>query len=275
MNNARREVICFLILTFAFSAPFYAFVVFAPNAASRWTGPVSHLFMWTPGVAAVITSLIFHRSLSPLGFRLGKLRYYIVSYAVPIGFCLPVYLTTWLTGLGAFNWPAVQTLHARFPIPSGIGGAALIIVLSFLLAPLSVLATAGEEIGWSGLLSARLAEITTFGRASLIRGLIWSLWHYPVIIVVLPRYRPDLPLPYALACMTVAITAISFIYTWLRIASGSLWPGALLHAVSSVGQEVFEYLTVNTGLTHYITYEFGAGFALVLTIMAIFVYRRR
>jgi hypothetical protein len=31
-------------------------------------------------------------------------------------------------------------------------------------------------------------------RASPIRGGIWSVWHYPVVIVLLPKLRPDLPI---------------------------------------------------------------------------------
>ena len=45
---------------------------------------------------------------------------------------------------------------------------------------------------------------------------------------------------------------------------------ALLHAVSSNCQNIFEAFTKNTGPTHYITYEYGAGFAIVLSIMAFF-----
>jgi len=144
-----------------------------------------------------------------------------------------------------------------------------IAVLAIIAAPLGIVNTFGEELGWSGLLTHRLTTITTFTRASLIRGVIWSVWHYPLVIVLLPRYRPQLPIVYGLACMTVAVTSISFVYTWLRIASGSIWPAALLHAASSNFQDVFEALTKDTGRTPYITYEYGAGFAVILIVIAV------
>ncbi|MDQ6802071.1 MAG: CPBP family intramembrane metalloprotease [Acidobacteriota bacterium] len=228
--------------------------------------------MWTPAVAALSASWIVRRKIEGFGFRLGKPRFYFFSYLIPILFCVPVYVLTWALGLGKFD--ALITVASRFHLPPGVTGFLALLALGLIVAPLAMLDTLGEEIGWSGLLTPRLAEITTFTRASLIRGGVWSLWHYPLVVTLLPKYRRDLPIWYALMCMTVAIVAVSFVYTWLRLRSGSLWPCALLHAVSSNCQDIFESATRNTGPTHYITYEYGAGFAIVLSIMAFFVWRK-
>ena len=224
--------------------------------------------MWTPAIAGIATSLMVRRRVDGFGFRLGAARYFGFSYAIPLLFCVPVYLLTWMLHLGAFA--------PRFPfrLPPGVSGFVILLFLALLIAPLGMIDTLGEEIGWSGMLTPRLAEVTTFTRASLIRGAIWSLWHYPLVIVLLPQYRAGLPLWYALVCMTIATVAISFVYTWLRLRSGSLWPCALLHAVSSNCQDVFESGTRDTGHTHYITYEYGAGFAIMLTLLAVFVWRK-
>ena len=234
----------------ALAVPFYAWLFW--KGASNW-GLLHHAFMWTPAIAALIVT-------RKIDFRPGAPRYYAISYLVPIFFCVPVYLATWAFKLGKFE-PRPQ-----LPFP-------LLLLLGLAAAPLAMIDTLGEEIGWTGLLTVRLLGVTTFTRASLIRGAIWSLWHFPVVIVLLPRYRLNLPIWYALVCMTISIVAISFIYTWLRLRSGSLWPCALLHAVSSNVQDVFESATKSTGPTPYITYEFGIGFAIMLTIMAFFFWR--
>ncbi len=255
-----RELRLFVLLAALFSAPFYA-RLFAGRA---WSTLWSHLFMYAPAAAALATTLIVHRRVRELGFRLGKPRHYAAGYIVPIVFCVPVYLLTWTLGLGAFDAARFADTAARFH------GAAGLIAAVIISAPLGMVNTFGEELGWSGLLTHRLLAVTTFTRASLIRGAIWSLWHYPLVIVLLPRYRPGLPIAYALVCMTISVTAISFVYTWLRLASGSVWPAALLHAASSNFQDLFEHLTRDTGPTHYITYEYGAGFALILLLVAWF-----
>jgi len=251
------------------AAPFY--LLLFTRGAYAWTSLQTHLFMWTPAIAGLLTSLIVRRKVVGFGFRLGRLRHYLISYLVPILFCLPVYLFTWATHLGEFRG---LISFRRFPIPAGVPGFLILLLVAWVAAPLAMIDTLGEEIGWSGLLTPRLIEITTFTRASSIRGIIWSVWHYPLVIVLLPRFRRDLPVWYALGCMTISITAIAFIYTWLRIRSGSLWPCALLHAVSSNTQDVFEAVTKSTGPTHYITYEYGIGFAIVLSILAFIVWKK-
>jgi len=112
-------------------------------------------------------------------------------------------------------------------------------------------------------------------QASLITGLIWSLWHYPVHFAVLPFYLPRLPLWYATACFTATVLGISFVHTWLRLRSGSVWPVALLHATCNAFQGAFESLTKHTDITSYLTYEYGIGFALVIPLIALPFWRRR
>jgi hypothetical protein len=229
------------------AAPFY-FLLFT-RGAYEWTSLHTHLFMWTPAIAALLTSLILRRKVIGFGFKLGRFRYYLVSYLVPILFCVPVYLFTWATRLGEFR---SLISFRRFPIPAGVPGFLILLIVAWVAAPLAMIDTLGEEIGWSGLLTPRLVEITTFTRASAIRGILWSIWHYPLVIVLLPRYRRDLPIWYALTCMTISI----------------------MHAVSSNTQDVFEAVTKGTGPTHYITYEYGIGFAIILSILAFFVWRK-
>ena len=265
------RIALFVALTFVFSLPFYIFLFLEPAA---WSSHHGHALMWMPGLAAVAASLLTRRPLRELGVRLGSPRHYLVSYDVPLLFCGLVYAIVWATGLGAFDTAALRPFETRFGLPhSGwtpvIAGVGLLV-----LSPLSMINTLGEELGWSGLLTPELAARTTFAKASLIRGVIWSLWHYPLVIVLLPRYRAGIPIAYGLACMTVAVTSVSFVYTWLRMDSGSVWPCALLHAVSSNLQDFFEALTRNTGVTHYVTYEYGAGFAIVLAIIAAAMWRR-
>jgi hypothetical protein len=69
--------------------------------------------------------------------------------------------------------------------------------------------------------------------------------------------------------------ALSFIYTWLRLMSGSIWPGVLLHASHNLFTGVFDQLTVDRGYTEYVTTEFGAGLAIVYVLVAYWCWSRR
>src|SRR5258708_24733568 len=60
-------------------------------------------------------------------------------------------------------------------------------------------------------------------------------------------------------CFTVMVLAISVVFAWMRLRSGSLWTGALLHASHNLYvQAIFTPLTRNTGKTAWYIDEFGA-----------------
>ena len=132
----------------------------------------------------------------------------------------------------------------------------------------------GEEIGWRGFLVPQLAQRYSFTVTALISGAVWSLWHYPVLIFA--DYNAGTPTWYGLTCFTVMVVSISFVFAWLRLKSGSLWTGVLLHASHNLFiQGFFDPLTTNAGRTRYIIGEFGAGLALVSIVFAIYFWTRR
>jgi CAAX protease family protein len=272
---ARRDIWLFLALLFALSCACYALVFLAPKAAQQWLFYYSGVFMWCPGLAALLVQLVLYRSLRGLGWGWGAGRYYVLAYLLPLAFCLPVYLLVWLLGLGDFNHEFVEASRSRVGLPPGLFANLGLILLALVAAPTNMMVTLGEELGWRGFLVPRLRAVTSFTGTSLLTGLIWSAWHYPVIVAVLPLHRPHLPLWYATACFTVSVVAISVVYTWLRLRSGSVWPAALLHATSNAFQGGFEALTKDTGMTSYLTFEYGVGFALVIPLIAFAFWRKR
>jgi len=137
-----------------------------------------------------------------------------------------------------------------------------------------LLTALGEEIGWRGFLVPELYKMTSFTKTSIIIGLIWAVWHYPGILFT--GYYPGDKSWYAIPCFTLMLLGISFIMTWLRLKSGSLWTAAILHASHNIFiQAVFDPLTKSTGATEYITTEFGIGMAIVYCIVAYFFWRKR
>ena len=66
------------------------------------------------------------------------------------------------------------------------------------------------------------------------------------------------------------------IFAWLRLRSGSVWTGVILHASHNLFlQEVFDRLTVDRGKTEYWTTEFGLGMTLFYGVVAYLCWRRR
>ena len=258
-DTTRKEIITYLGITLALSAIFYTLILSA-RSLSAAGGLYTMGLMWCPGVSAILTSLIYRRSLRELGWGFGKARYLLTAYAAPILYALPVYALVWVTVSGAFNTSAEMSWVQ-------------ILILATAGVLMSCLSALGEEIGWRGFLVPRLARLTTFRRTSLISGVIWALWHSPLILF--SDYKAQTPAWYSLLCFAVLVISISFLFAWLRIQSGSLWPAVLLHASHNLFiQAIFDPLTSTSGLAPYITGEFGAGLALTGLMVAILLWRR-
>ena len=92
-------------------------------------------------------------------------------------------------------------------------------------------------------------------------------------------YNAGTPWWYGLACFTLLVVGISFLFAWLRLASGSVWPAMLLHGSHNLWiQGFFDRLTADTGPTEWWSGEFGAGLALAalpVAWIAVAAYRRR
>ena len=64
----------------------------------------------------------------------------------------------------------------------------------------------GEEIGWRGFLVPELFKTTGLTGTALFSGVVWALWHYPVLIGA--DYNAGTPTWYGLTCFTVAVLPI-------------------------------------------------------------------
>lgn len=259
------------MLTFLFSSPFYGFfslgVIALPDMPQSSDALLIGAFTWTPAAAAIATRFIVHRNLRGLGWGWVKRPVYLGGL-ITLAFlgCLLVYLPIWLSGLGPFNREALASMVSWVEQEGARGivrGLALILALSL-----------GEELGWRGLLAPQLSRITTFTKSSLATGLVWSLWHFPIVALQLAYYRPGVPLWYSLLCFTVTLLGLSFFFTWMRLRSESLWPGVLLHTSCNCAQWGMTWLTHRTTLTDYVTFQFGAGFAVVVWILLGLFWKR-
>jgi membrane protease YdiL (CAAX protease family) len=139
---------------------------------------------------------------------------------------------------------------------------------------LSCISALGEELGWRGFLVPQLAKVTSFTRVALASGAIWALWHYPILLFSI--YHGAGPLWYSALCFTVMVIGMSFLFAWMRLKSGSVWTGMILHASHNLFvQAFFDPQTRHSKFTDLWTTEFGAGLALVGIALAMIFHRKR
>jgi membrane protease YdiL (CAAX protease family) len=133
---------------------------------------------------------------------------------------------------------------------------------------LNVVFAAGEELGWRGFLAPELYKRMNYTAASLLTGVIWAAWHFPIIIA--GSYLAKMPLGPQLLLLVVTITAMTFVINWLRFISGSVWTAVLLHASHNLYvQRLFDPLTLDSGpLTKYVAGESGLALTAVFLVLA-------
>jgi membrane protease YdiL (CAAX protease family) len=178
--------------------------------------PYYHIVgMFGPMLAAIIMRLFISRE----GLR-GSLslrrpwRYYLVAVFVPILYISAISLILALTGLARFALPEEQ-----LPI--------FVIPLFALLFIFECVVAFGEEYGWRGYLLPRLLPLGEI-KASLIVGIIWSLWHLPVLFAGV-LYGGNI-IWLVLLVFVFSTTMVTFAYTWLFVASrGSVMVATVFH----------------------------------------------
>jgi membrane protease YdiL (CAAX protease family) len=192
---------------------------------------------------------------------------------------LAAYLIIWLSGFGNFpNLEFVHTLAERFS-PAHASPTVVIAVYVAETATLGMVWSSiyalGEEIGWRGLLVPELAKVTSFTNTALVSGIIWAFWHYPIIF--LGGYNGGTSGWYSALCFTPMVVGIATVFAWMRLKSGSVWTGMLLHASHNLFiQAIFDPLTQDTtAFTKYVRGEFGVVLAVIGLLVGFLFWRKR
>jgi membrane protease YdiL (CAAX protease family) len=274
--RSRVQVLTYLIIVLAFSSFFY-FLILHSGSLGNGRGLYVLGLMWCPALAGMLTLRLNGRSISDLGWTWGESKYQIRSWYIPILYASVAYAIVWVFHLGAFGNPEyydslTKTMHlGGSPWISIVMGIALTGTYGMIR---SVSSALGEEIGWRGFLVPELSKTTSFTATSLISGIVWSLWHYPILIY--GDYNAGTPTWYGLTCFTVMVISISFVFAWMRLKSGSLWTGAILHGSHNLYiQGIFTPLTRNTGQTAWFIDEFGCVLPFVAIAFAIYFWTKR
>ena len=275
-SSSRKQVALYLLLVFAFSSVFY---LLSARALQRGVaqGLYSVGLMWCPALATLVTLKLNGRRLSELGWKWPLARYAIASWLIPLAYATAAYAIVWTTGLGGFpNHEFMQRLVQRMGLSSSpvVSTVAYVLLAGSFGLVQSGGNALGEEIGWRGFLVPELYKTTGFSGTALFSGLVWACWHYPLLIW--GGYNGGTPMWYSLVCFTIMVVSMSFALTWLRLRSGSLWIGAIMHASHNLYiQSIITPLTSNTGKTAWFIDEFGAMLPIITIGFAIYFWRRR
>jgi len=197
----------------AISWGFEAFII--ANGGVRNFGPLWIVgLMCIPGVLSLALRITLKSGFGDAGFRVGKGPYYIYAIAVPLLVASLVALLSVVFDIRRFSLISPEQLVLITPVLLSILGLGLI-------------GAFGEEIGWRGFLLPKMIS-GGFKNPYFACGLVWASWHLPLIALG-GFYQTDNALLMALI-YSLGIIAMSFVFSELRVRSGSVWVAAIAHA---------------------------------------------
>jgi membrane protease YdiL (CAAX protease family) len=276
-SQSRKALALYLSITLCLSAVVWILTLHA--GTGRIGGRIfGYGIMWCPALATYLTCKILRLDIAGLAWRWGKPKYQLWAYLIPLLYAAISYLIIWLAGWGGFYNEQFVTEAAESlgwsTLPHEIFIVLFLMVTGVIGLFASMSTALGEEIGWRGFLVPHLSNLTNYTYTSLISGAVWAVWHYPLLIW--GSYNNGTPAWYGLICFTVMVVSISFVFTWFRLKSTSLWTGVMLHASHNLFvQSFFTPITIVNSQTKYYIDEFGAVLPVVTFIFAIYFWTRR
>ncbi len=209
------------------------------------------MMMFTPAIAVVVVMLTMRPV--PRGERLRFLGMWPLRPAkrvvgmMVLGLFGPILLVALSVVVAALcGWVTLDLVHfsgfaeqLEASLPAGVPAPpVMVVILSQLLmipfaaATVNAALAFGEELGWRGFLVPALRQYGTWP-ALVISGLIWGLWHAPVILLGYNFGRTDMA---GVLLMTAGCLAWGVLLGWLRLRSASLWPAVFAHgAMNAAG----------------------------------------
>ena len=105
-------------------------------------------------------------------------------------------------------------------------------LFAVLLAPaINMFPALGEEVGWRGYMMPRLKERLGLLNGRLLGGIIWGVWHWPLMLLVGYEYGTNyLGAPLlGLVVWCVVCFALNTLLDWLYEKTGCIWVPAIAH----------------------------------------------
>jgi membrane protease YdiL (CAAX protease family) len=248
--NTKRILI---FLAFSFGIAWAASLAFYLTVGRDDLGKaitLANLFVITaPALANVATRLITRQGWRDLwlkpNFRRGW-RFYLAVWLLPLLVMIPGAVAYYLIFPQSFD-PNLSTAR-NDAIPFPVAGIAnpLLVMLSYTLQYMVIqglligVVAIGEEFGWRAYLLQRLIDrfsstgnanaAASAGKAALLVGVIWGVWHLPAFLMQWEAYNP-FPGAFFLYMLlyVVGTCTLSVLLSWATLRSGSVWPACIGH----------------------------------------------
>ncbi len=212
-------------------------VVYVLGAAAAWQAPTQQTLALVGTVTLILAFLGLlvlvvlriaagRDSMARVWLAWGNWRYWLLfGLAFAAFYALQAALNAYFRLGGTHLTP--------LPAPPGVSPEIILIagaIQSVLLAPiLAIVIAFGEEYGWRGYLQSELFKLGRV-RGVLLLGVIWGIWHWPIILMGFNYPGHSL---LGLLLMALYTTGLAVVLGYAVLRSGSVLLAAYLHALNN------------------------------------------
>lgn len=238
----KKKALYFVVLTFFFSYLLAGtYYLLGGRIESSGFLYMAIFYMFIPMIMVIILQkFVYKDSLKVLGLNFKLNRWWLVAWLLPLFLSLLTFEISLIMPSVHFS-PGMEGFIARLSgsltpeqlemLKIQIESAPYLIFISAIIQGLiygptiNAVAAFGEEYGWRGFLQKQYSYLS-FWKMSLIIGIIWGLWHAPIIIQGYNYPQNPVLGVFMMIGFTVLLTPL---ISYIRIRSESVIAAAIMH----------------------------------------------
>lgn len=200
-------------------------LMFAPLVATLIAGVKLKGMGWKPKLKGNILVLLFSW-FAPWVLTFIGIVIYFVIFRNQLDFSGESMIAS-LGEQGEAFAKALESQGITYPMYVAINVIAAMLYTPFL----NMFAAIGEEAGWRGFMYPMLKEKYGIAKGSILGGIIWGIWHWPLIGLIGFEYGTEyFGFPITGMLMFVLFTIpLGILCDWVYVKSECIWFPAILH----------------------------------------------
>ena len=206
----RYRPVLFFVLTYLFTWIFWIPAAFVPEQAAA---PLMVLGLLVPAAVSTLFILLSGSEKLKQDLRRKLIGLYKVKWAnvfLAVGVFALIAAASILLSLVFGQSPDQFSFTEDFSFTGvGVGGALATILLASVI----------EEVGWKGYCEDSIGNCMNWFRESLLFGVLWSFWHFPLLFIR-GTYQAGLTVnPLYVVNFFVSGIPLGYLITWVYLAS--------------------------------------------------------
>ena len=221
--------------------------------------------MFCPLAATLLVKKVFLHQPTGIGWKVqGRRRYWLAAWFGPAVFTVlaaVLYFAVFpsrldLSGSWLVTAYGGEMDAATLRSQLGVSSASYMLetgLFAITLAPvINMFFALGEEAGWRGYMMPRLKERFGLLNGRMLGGVIWGVWHWPIMLLTGYEYGTHyLGAPVlGLFVWCVVCFALNTLLDWLYEKTGCIWVPSIAHGAFNAVASLFVVLT-NPADTYY------------------------